>query len=55
MINGGNRKLKDFLTSYGIAINGPDMGWKYRTKAASYYRELVKRLSNLDEKYSGWY
>ena len=41
MTLGGNRKLKEYLTSYGIAIHGPDMVWKYRTKAGCYYRDMV--------------
>lgn len=46
MVVGGNRNLKEYFISYGIAINGPDMVWKYRTKAGCYYRDKVNNPCN---------
>ena len=41
MLNGGNKQLLEFFSYYGIKIEYPDMSAKYRTKAATYYRERV--------------
>jgi hypothetical protein len=41
MINGGNKPLKEYFTLVGVYLMQKDMAWKYKTKAASYYREKV--------------
>lgn len=48
MLLGGNDKLKEYFTKVGIyneEHSAKDFQWKYRTKAASYYREMIKARS----------
>eukprot|EP01016_Furgasonia_blochmanni_P030681 TRINITY_DN3184_c0_g1_i3.p1 TRINITY_DN3184_c0_g1~~TRINITY_DN3184_c0_g1_i3.p1 ORF type:complete len:235 (+),score=89.59 TRINITY_DN3184_c0_g1_i3:320-1024(+) len=43
MTNGGNAKLKSFFEQYNIPKDAP-MDFKYKTKAAIYYREMLKAI-----------
>jgi hypothetical protein len=40
MKHGGNTKLKEFFQKYNIPSDGP-LEFKYKTRAAYYYREMV--------------
>lgn len=44
MRNGGNAKLKSFFENYKIPDDKP-IDYKYRTKAGTYYRDMLKALS----------
>lgn len=45
MLVGGNQRLKDYFVSvgvYGDQYIDRELGWKWRIKAANYYRETIK-------------
>lgn len=44
LTEGGNKALEDFFNTYQIARTAP-ISFKYRTKAAEYYRGRTKKLS----------
>lgn len=43
MVLGGNERLTEFLEEYGLAAAGKD---RYMTKAAQYYRTMLKELAD---------
>jgi len=51
MASGGNTAFKEYLALFNIPESAPS-DYKYKTKAAAYYREMLKQLSqnqNYDE------
>jgi hypothetical protein len=45
MLIGGNSRLKDYFQSVGIYADqnaDRELGWKWRTKAAVYYRNIIR-------------